>query len=262
MPASTTSALAGGTAIPETRAARALLLFGLAASGPAAAEPLICRGNEPFWSLTIEAGVGTYTAPGEDPATLTGDLRGLDFLGVQVWRGRGEGDPRDWVAVIETRSCADTMADQTFPMRGLVSRPDGSLLAGCCGAPQPATAPKDPATDWSAYLIDFLPAIESCLAATAGPVAVTKAWPMNHGLVGVRLRDREGRRFDCLAPHQGGEPVAFDLVSEPGDRLPGEFHPLFTPAPGAPPTGECYQNEHVPDPAGSEPLGWLSYDAC
>jgi uncharacterized membrane protein len=124
------------TTMPERRFAIAALL--LAGASPAAAEPLTCRGNEPFWSLTIEDGSAAYTALGEDPATLAGDIKGLDFLGVRVWRGRGEDDVRDWVAVIETRSCADTMADQTFPLQGLVSRPDGRLLAGCCGAPRPS----------------------------------------------------------------------------------------------------------------------------
>lgn len=130
----------------EMRTALAILLLGLAGSGPSAAEPLTCRGNEPFWSLTIEDGAATHTALGESPITLAGDLQRLDHLHIQVWRGRGKDDARDWVAVIETRSCADTMADQTFPMRGLVSRPDGSLLAGCCGNPQPAAAARDPAT--------------------------------------------------------------------------------------------------------------------
>lgn len=77
----------------------------------------------------------------------------------------------------------------------------------------------------------------------------------------MRLLDGAERRFDCLAPAQGGEPVA-DLVSTRSERLPGEFRPLFTPAPGVPPAGECYQNEPVAAPAGGAHLGWLSYDVC
>lgn len=240
-----------------------LLLALLITAGSAGAEErLACRGNEPFWSLEIGDRSATYATPGEAPAELRGEMRRFDPLGIRVWRGRAAGDARDWVAFVDSETCADTMADQSFPMRALVSRPDGSLLAGCCGEPVPAAEAKDSATDWSARLMDFLPAIETCLAASNGPMVVTKAWPLNRGLVGVRLLDPERRRFDCLAPHAGGAPVAYSAIEGDGTRLPGEFQPLFTPNPGQPPAGECYQHQQVFHPTTGAALGWLSYDTC
>jgi putative lipoprotein len=123
-------------------------------------------------------------------------------------------------------------------------------------------AAKDPAVDWSAYLLDLLPAIHVCLANTPGSgPRVTKAWPMNHGMVGVRTRNGESGWFDCIAPMNGGVVDQFSRLDAGTQRLPAEGWVVYSPSPQYPPSGECYEHERVLGDSG-QPLGWLSYDTC
>ena len=67
----------------------------------------------------------------------------------------------------------------------------------------PTCAPA-PETDWSRYLFDLLPAIQACIDKTPEPDPyATKAWPMNHGMVGVRTRNGQGGWFECVAEANG-----------------------------------------------------------
>jgi hypothetical protein len=90
---------------------------------------------------------------------------------------------------------------------------------------------------------------------------VTKAWPMNYGMVGVRTRNGAGGWFACIAPAAGGAPDRFEPLAAGARRLPGEGAVLFSPAPQAPPAGACYRHERVLR-ADGEALGLLSYDTC
>jgi hypothetical protein len=135
-------------------------------------------------------------------------------------------------------------------------------------APAPVAAAASPSGSapsrdraWATRLGDLLPAIASCLARVPAPPAViTKAWPMDRGLVGVRLRCADGSRWDCTAPSGGGEVTRLAPVGE-GQRLPGEDTILFSPPDGEPPSGHCYWHERVFD-AERRFLGWLSHDTC
>ena len=128
----------------------------------------------------------------------------------------------------------------------------------------PAAAVVEPqAEDWSRRILELMPAIRACLDATAAkPATVTKAWPMNRGMVGVRVRDGKGTRSECLVAAQGGTPERHQPVDAAVRPLPGEGRPVFTPAPQVPPAGPCWRNEPVTGPESAEPLGALSYIAC
>ncbi len=246
-----------------------------------------CRGNEPFWTLTIKGTTATYSRPTDTFAlrdhALNGAMQARDFFKppLFVWRGRGELASGDIVAMITGDRCLDTMSDgegQTaFDYTARISMPNGELLTGCCnarekpaaadpagldGAPIADVASKGP-DDWSRLIVDLLPAINACLERTPGAdTRVTKAWPMNRGMVGVRAGDDGGRRWNCVAPADGGEVRVFAPVPEGAETVPGETTVVFTPSPGSPPAGACFRHERLMNPGTATLIGWLSYHAC
>jgi uncharacterized membrane protein len=225
------------------------------AADDAASGPMVCRGNEPFWQLRIEGATATYHRLGGVAIELAGSATPLDYLPRPelVWRGRAAPLAGDLVAWITEEACLDTMSDRegstAFSHRVRISMPDGEVVTGCCqrGVQPAAGAAIDQgdlpvadlaakaADDWSRLLLDLAPAIEACLGATAGPAPrVTKAWPMNRGMVGVRTRNGAGGRFACIAPVVGGPPDRFEPVPAGSRRLPGEDAVVFSPAPQSP----------------------------
>ncbi len=247
-----------------------------------------CRGNEPFWTLEIDGTAAVYsrltgvTPPKDHP--LQGTLQARDFLRPPLfaWRGRGELASGDVVAMITGERCLDTMSDgegqSAFDYTVRVSMPAGELLTGCCNAgvrPAPAAIPESlenapeanldrkAPDDWSRLVLELLPAIRACIEKTPGPAArVTKAWPMNRGMVGARTRDDGGGHWNCVAPAGGGDVSIFARVPDGAEMVPGETRVVFTPAPHAPPTGKCYEHERVMNPETPSLIGWLSYDTC
>jgi heat shock protein HslJ len=122
----------------------------------------------------------------------------------------------------------------------------------------PASSAK-PESDWSRLISDLLPAIQACLAQPAVPVErVLKAWPMNEGMVGVRLRSPDGHRFDCIAPHTGGPAERLNGLMPEDSKMPGEGDPVFFPKRQSPPPVRVELLERVIDGTGVV-QGWLSY---
>jgi uncharacterized membrane protein len=273
----------------EMRCKSSLVLMCLTPAIPAAAAvedttsvPLACRGNEPFWQLRIDRAAATYQRLGEAATELAGSAVPLDHLPRPelVWRGGAVSLGGDLVAWITTESCLDTMSDRegtsAFSHRIRISLPAGEVLTGCCQTSVRAAAggaidhgdlpvadlSAKPAADWTRLLLDLVPAIEACLAASPGPAPhVTKAWPMNRGMVGVRTRNGAGGWFACIAPAPGGAVDRFEPVPPGTSLLPGEGAAVFSPAAQAPPAGVCYRHERVLRADGAL-LGLLSYDIC
>lgn len=113
-------------------------------------------------------------------------------------------------------------------------------------------------TSWARHLFDFIPAIDACIAASPEPAIVLRAWPMNRGMVGMRLADVLGAHWHCVADMTGVEVAMFDPADEPAEP---PVEPVFTRAPGAPPPGGCYEHDEVEDAEGAV-LGWLSTNVC
>jgi len=277
--------------LPIAATLATLLLLASAAQGsmPTRYE---CNGNEPFWGLAIDGEHAGWATPEEpEGRRLEGTYQRLDYAGLFAWRGPfGEAD---LVAIVTDQSCSDTMADRDYPFRVTVSLPDGSVVLGCCDTSsmrsvesrtQPNTGGLDepsgeghdesladlpvavleekPPGDWSRLLFDLLPAIGACIDKTPGSSPrVVKAWPMNHGRVGVRTSNREDAVFECVANHQGTKVDSFTALRGETVAPHGGWSPIFTPPEQRPPTGECYQHERVVGASG-ELVGWLSYDTC
>jgi putative lipoprotein len=163
-------------------------------------------------------------------------------------RLRGQGEEAFWqVDPLAPIPC--TLAATAMPLR---LAPGGHPLF------DPAAKTAD---DWSRFLLDLMPAINACLREPVGDLPrVVKAWPMNHGMVGVRLQNIDGGRHQCIAAADGApvdqvELLAFDAAPAP------EGDPVFTPADGAYPGGACFRHERV-EAADGRFLGWLSARVC
>jgi heat shock protein HslJ len=113
--------------------------------------------------------------------------------------------------------------------------------------------------DWTRLMSDLLPAIQACLEQPAVPVeSILKAWPMNHGLVGVRLRSAGGHRFECLAPASGTSVMRLIGLMPEEEKVPGEGEPVFLPKREHPPAVRVDELEQVVDGSGAV-LGWIYY---
>lgn len=85
---------------------------------------------------------------------------------------------------------------------------------------------------WTAWLPEFLPPVNACLAAVdeAG-VVVTQAWPVQIGQVGVHMLDQQGTRWECVAADQGMSVTRLDRLPEGN----GPEGPVFVPLDVLPP---------------------------
>jgi len=245
-----------------------------------------CQGNEPFWNLSIDGEQARFVSlsGGGDarPVLLTGRLQATaETTGATFgWRGRSA-DGNSYGALIESRACRDTMSDRegitTFPYSATVAAPGGLTLQGCCTAgpslDSKAGSHGEPSVrlsdlrgrapeDWSRHLPDMLRAMEACLERTPGEGAyVTKAWPMNRGLVGVRTRNTSVGWFECVAQQDGRAIERFDPVDGKAERVPDEERLLFVPPSVARHEGNCFRHVRLLDEA-DRPLGWLTTNTC
>lgn len=214
----------------------------------------LCRGNEPFWALDINAAGALLKTP-EAETALTGELKANDG-GSYAFRGAPADLPEESVsALIIPGQCFDTMADgPAMPFSTQASFADGAVAGGCCtveygldlaAAPQ-AEAEGKPDDDWSRRLPELATAIRRCVL--DGGVAadvVTTAWPMNRGKAGVRLRDTGGDRFDCIVDLGSGQ-IEQLLPVAAGEQMPGEGAPMWLPEREMPPVLHCGRVERTP----------------
>jgi heat shock protein HslJ len=153
------------------RAASAACLL-LAACLPAGAEerPLLCFGNEPFWSLDLtQPGVGRFATPDTSSAEYRGGAVRQEWLGESLWRGKpAAGDAGELVAFLRDGACSDGMSDTVHPVSARVSLPDGVFLAGCCRVPLAAPAAA-PALEGPVWLLEELSGQDAARLAAARP---------------------------------------------------------------------------------------------
>lgn len=147
----------------------------------------------------------------------------------------------------------------------------GDLLAAAedaVAAPAPASAGKassadEALEDWSRRAVELMPAIRACFDATpTKPVSITKAWPMNHGMAGVRLANGRGQRLECIAPVAGGKPASYRTLAKDARPLPGEGQPVLALGMQPRPAGKCRREELLTLPGETRSIGTLSYRAC
>lgn len=110
---------------------------------------------------------------------------------------------------------------------------------------------------WASVLPELIPAIDACLTrAQSRPVRVTFAAAMDEAGVGVRVREADGARRECVANAGGGEPSVYETLSDI-DRRPGEGDPEFQRG-GAQPR-PCAEAAMGRD---GQRLGWLIPRGC
>jgi uncharacterized membrane protein len=248
---------------------------------------LQCTGNEPFWRLDIGPGTALLRRPGTESVeatTFTGSLDSMDYLSPpwHVWHGvaasgsdAGPAEKAEVVAVVREETCRDTMADVVHDARAVVVLPGGRTATGCCTKRGPladeARAGEDGTpfadfggkrvTDWSRVLPDLLPAVQACVSqATPSVESVLKAWPMNRGMVGARLKTSDGGVHDCTAT-TGGKVDSLAPIAADAEPLPGEGEPVFLPTYASPPEVDCGRLERVSGPQGEAVAGYLHYTA-
>ena len=160
--------------------ARVWALAALIGVGPAIAQerPLVCFGNEPFWSVAlVEPGAARLTFPDTPGTEYRGGESRLAHLGEWVWRGKPvAGTGGELVAFLREASCSGGMSDAKHPVQARVSLADGRFLAGCCRLATtrgegPPAAPQ--AIDGSTWRLTQLPGKDaSVLASASRPLTV------------------------------------------------------------------------------------------
>lgn len=121
-------------------AAMLMLLCGM--PRPAAAQSLICFGNEPSWAVLFDdPALARLVLPDRPEVVHRGGEVRLDPLRERVWRGAPDGGGGDLVVFLREHDCSDGMSDHVHPLTARVSLPDGRALAGCCRLPAAGAAP-------------------------------------------------------------------------------------------------------------------------
>jgi len=221
--AATAAADVGGPAAPETQA-----FF----EGEFEAV-----GVEPFWTLDL---LRDWVSFSRLNLPSVGSLPGPREVGAKGMRL--EAGPL--LVTLMREPCVHT-SGETYELRAVV-RYDGVSYQGCA---RPLIG-EEAAQSWAGNLPELLPAIDTCLARARRPSTdVTFAYPNEAGEVSVRLLDRDGGRFECIASKDGAKVRYFEAIGD-RDVLSGEREPLFTRAPGAPPTGPCLKSDPAPDDTG------------
>ncbi|MET4735529.1 putative lipoprotein YbaY/membrane-bound inhibitor of C-type lysozyme [Thalassospira sp. MBR-102] len=168
----------------------------------------------------------------------------------EIYSIRGKGQEAIWTGPSGSTKCA-----VSAEITGLALAPGDFPVVDI----EELEKPDNP--EWTRLINELMPAINSCLAVSSGDLtSVLKAWPLNHGMVGVRTINNNGGRYDCLAPADGLGEVHTELVEANTNRLPGEGTVRFTPASGAYPGGECFSHQRLEH--NGIFIGWLSRNNC
>tara|TARA_R110001583_G_scaffold186667_1_gene347494 strand:+ start:32771 stop:34360 length:1590 start_codon:yes stop_codon:yes gene_type:complete len=190
---------------------------------------------------------------GREPIYLPHKRAASGFLYANdAYEIRGKGQNATWSSLADGSKTGCTVSAQ---IAGLALAPGDFPMVTVSSLMQTGNS------EWTRYFDDMMPAIKACLGRSVGDLpSVLKAWPMNHGTVGVRTININGGRYDCLAPSNGLGDIHVEAVEGPTNVLPGERDVLFTPASGAYPADDCYQHKRLEKDGVF--IGWLSRNAC
>jgi uncharacterized membrane protein len=100
-----------------------------APSGRPLPRPLICRGNEPFWSLNVTSSGAVFETPdgGAVPLRQHGEAAGFTG-GIAVFDAGGE--TLDLTVI--RMACSDGMSDRPYGYYAMVWNRGETFLEGCC----------------------------------------------------------------------------------------------------------------------------------
>lgn len=92
-------------------------------------QPMIARGNEPFWAVRIDGTRFTLMRPGE--AEVVFEAPGASIVpGRAAWVARSA-DGREMRLTLYVSECSDGMSDQRYPMTAEVQLTGSETLRGC-----------------------------------------------------------------------------------------------------------------------------------
>lgn len=91
--------------------------------------PLLCRGTEPFWALTVTARDATFETPERGPLPLRRHGEAGGFSGGVIAFDAG-GETLD--LTVTRRACSDGMSDRPYGLAALVWNRGDLFLEGCC----------------------------------------------------------------------------------------------------------------------------------
>ena len=100
-----------------------------AASGTPLPRPLLCRGTEPFWALSVTGTGAVFETPegGAVPLRPLGEVAGVTGGGAAFDAG---GETLDLTVV--RRACSDGMSDRPYGLTAMVWNRGETFLEGCC----------------------------------------------------------------------------------------------------------------------------------
>lgn len=215
-------------------------------------QTFICE-NKSRFHATFEGRKGEAVVEflGREPLVLNIKPTGSGYeYANEMYSIRGKGQDAIWTGPSGSTKCA-----VSAEITGLALAPGDFPVVDV----KELEKPDNP--EWTRFINELMPAINSCLAVSSGDLtSVLKAWPMNHGMVGVRTINGNGGRYDCLAPTDGLGEVHTELVEANTNRLPEEGNVRFTPASGAYPGGECFSHQRLEH--NGIFIGWLSRNNC
>ena len=91
-------------------------------------QPMVARGNEPFWAVKMTGTQFTLSRPGQPDTVFTAP--GAEIVpGRSVWRAKAA-DGRTMVLTLYMSDCSDGMSDVRYPMAAEVELL-GERLGGC-----------------------------------------------------------------------------------------------------------------------------------
>ena len=237
-----------------------------------------CRGEEPFWGARLNENTAVLTRPGTKTVSeqvYRGKLVKLPAPGAEwlVFRGKEPRSGSVLTLALRAEECHSTMPDEggVGTHRAVVTFANGNSAMGCCTvqrrldlskAPEADFGTK-PAEDWTKLLPDLMPAVRACLldSGVLGETVV-RAWPMNRGKAGVRMAEKSGRQWDCVADLGMGPVGRVEGRVKPAvHALPASAKVIFWPVREAPPAIFCGRVEKVKMQDGSL-AGYLQYDPC
>lgn len=95
--------------------------------------PLRCSGTEPFWGVSIQNDQAAFSTPESTETFTAGPMewaRGsIRHFIVRLKAGETSGM---LAGLRASPACSDGMSDTRFPYEGVLVKPDGTVLSGCC----------------------------------------------------------------------------------------------------------------------------------
>ncbi|WP_417815525.1 YbaY family lipoprotein [Thalassospira alkalitolerans] len=245
--------VSGAMAQSKVALARISAALGEAALAPVTGRQTFVCDDKSRFNATFEGRKGEAVIEflGRDPLILRVQRTGSGYgYANEMYSIRGKGQDATWTGPDGSTKCA-----VSAEITGLALAPGNFPVVDVDDLQKPDNP------EWTRQITALMPAINACLAVSSNDLtSILKAWPMDHGMVGIRTINGDGSRYDCLAPSGGLGDVHTELVDGSTNRLPDEGAVRFTPATGAYPDGECFRHQRVEH--NGIFIGWLSHNLC